>query len=125
MTKRRRLVTIVVATAAVAAHASSCGNYCGAYLCGGTPFGACDYDTAPVDVDRRAPACVDACCRAHDMCCDEADTEPCNAQMRACLHGCDPSASSCWYGMVPLSAHFLDGLFYLLEDWCCNRPCRS
>lgn len=43
---------------------TSCGNYCGAWICGGgLADGTCDYSVEPVDWDSDKPSCVDACCR--------------------------------------------------------------
>ena len=115
-----------LASAALLPSASACGNYCGAFLCGGElQLGGrtCDRSVAPVDWNSDA-SCVDACCRDHDGCCDAADGRgECNRRMVECLDACDDHAASCWYGFLPLSKRVYQEVMRAVEDWCCNMPC--
>ena len=111
------------------ASAVGCGNYCGAYMCGGsTHFHTCNYTVEAVDDDPQHPACLDACCREHDYCC-EAGLRPggtqrgCNARVLECFQKCDPDAHTCWYGAIPLPTAVYTSVFQVTEDWCCNAPC--
>ena len=126
----RPVVVFFLASGLSAATAACGGNYCGMFHCGGalhlSSHDACDYSVAPRDyeTDDHGGACVDACCRAHDMCCDdEAARGECNARMIACLETCDSSAASCLYGALPVPAWLMTGAFRVVEGWCCNRPC--
>ena len=103
---------------------SSCGNYCGAWMCGGASLvggATCDYDVTPAGTGDDA--CVDACCRTHDQCCDDEDRAACNTQIADCLARCDPGAASCLYGVVPVSAWLMESAFRVVSGWCCNGPC--
>lgn len=116
----------LLAVAAVLA-ASPCGNYCGAWFCGGgtvTSSTGCNYNVTPRDLFDGGDSCVDACCMVHDQCCDaDDDTSGCNAAMLRCLAACDPTAASCLYGWVPFPAWAYRATFLTVESWCCNAPC--
>ena len=84
-------------------------------------MGECDYEVAPTGVG--SDACVDACCRVHDSCCDTDTRGGCNAGMLACISNCSSDAAACWYGVVPLPAWVYTRVFQAVESWCCDAPC--
>ena len=102
---------------------SSCGNYCGSWMCGGIigNYTPCDFTVPPAEIN--GDSCTDSCCMEHDMCCDSDGRSECNGNMVQCLNDCGGLSASCFYGILPLSAPLLSTFFGLVEEWCCNKPC--
>ena len=118
--RMRHCLLLVVAVA-------GCGNYCGKYMCGGELVfdDSCDYSVTPLGSAAfegdAGDACVDACCRAHDTCCDADGThDACNTIIVDCLATCDPWASACWYGVMPVPAWLVRRVFQVVENWSCG-----
>ena len=118
-TMRARLLLLLHA-----ATATFCGNYCGMYYCGGgLHLGdtQCDFSAAPNDF---AGSCLDACCRAHDECCEDDARKPrCNAEMLACLDACESTDTTCLYGVLPIMKPALVLAMGVVEDACCGEAC--
>ena len=93
-----------------------CGNYCGRWYCGGALGGGDDCDYA-VDAHN----CADACCRAHDACCDGDVRGTCNAALADCLDDCDGGVA-CLYGVAPLPAWLVGAGMRAIEAWECAGP---
>lgn len=107
------------------AHAHSCGNYCGGYMCGGKIVlqrGDCDYDVPPVDA-WGGGSCVDSCCRTHDLCCDGEERGSCNEEVASCLTSCGWGDASCFYGAFPVPGWVMGAAFESMRGLCCSTPC--
>lgn len=101
----------------------ACGNYCGAYYCGGQldVYGTCDRSPKPRDL---IGTCLDACCQAHDECCyDKGNRSHCNSNVLACLDTCEFTDTTCLYGVLPVIKPLVSLAMGVVEDWCCNAPC--
>lgn len=118
-----------------------CGKFCGPGWCNGgwhsewnadpTHCGP-HYGPPQISPHTGEPACADACCRAHDMCCAPGGdnlpesinkTRLCNRKIVECLDTCSGLDFSCKRGFVGVPADVVWAAMDLVEDWCCGHPC--
>ena len=106
-----------------------CGSYCGPGWCNNMwlPEGKCNATILPEYHIGTGYSCADLCCQKHDICCGRNidNRKNCNKEIVSCLNGCNPLSLTCTYYKIPFPAGVIDDAMYIVEDWCCGKPCKN